>query len=93
METERTAARRITVAWLAACVLTVVSALVATVTDSAEHRASTLVSVLVLGLGAAKAWLILDEFMEIRTAPTWLRLAARGWLAVLVAGIVVLYLQ
>ena len=93
MDTDRTAGRRITVAWLAACALTVVSALVATVTDSAEHRASTLVSVLVLGMGATKAWLILDEFMEIRLAPTWLRLTARGWLAMLVVGIVVLYLQ
>lgn len=93
MDTDRTATRRITVAWLAACLLTVVSALVATVTDSGEHRASTLVSVLVLGLGAAKAWLILEEFMEIRVAPTWLQAVARGWLAVLVLGIVVLYLQ
>jgi lysylphosphatidylglycerol synthetase-like protein (DUF2156 family) len=93
MDTDRTADRRITAAWLAACALTVTSAVVATVTDSAEHEASTLVSILVLGLGAAKAWLILDEFMEIRVAPTWLRAAARGWLAVLVVGIVVLYLQ
>ena len=84
---------RITYAWGAACALTVVSAIVATVAGADHRSANVVVSLLVLGMGAGKAWLILEEFMEVRTAPSWLQLTARTWLVGLLAAIVVLYLQ
>lgn len=88
-----TAHRRITVVWLIACALTVLSAIVAFVAEEADRGGNAAASVIVLGMGAAKAWLILDEFMEVRTSPPWLRLMARSWLAALMVAIVVLYLQ
>ena len=93
MRTDRTADGRITAAWLIACVLTVASAVTATVAEGDHGGANVVVTLVVLGMGAAKAWLILDEFMEVRTAPPWLRLLARVWLIGLLAALVVLYLQ
>ena len=85
--------RRITAVWLIACILTVVSAIVATLAEGDHRTANVAVTLVVLGMGALKAHLILDEFMEIRTAPRWLRLLARLWLVGLLTAIVVLYLQ
>jgi hypothetical protein len=39
-----------------------------------------------------KARFIMQEFMEVRTAPRWLRHFTDGWLAVLWIAIVTLYL-
>ena len=92
MRMDRSEGARITYVWVAACVFTVVSAIVATVTG--DHRgANVVVSLVVLGMGAVKAGLILEEFMEVRTAPPWLQRTARVWLVGLLAVIIVLYLQ
>ena len=93
MHAPATARRRITVVWLIACGLTVASAIVAAVAEGDHHGANAVASLVVLGMGAAKAWLILEEFMEVRTSPPWLRLIARSWLVSLLVAIVILYLQ
>ena len=84
---------RITYVWVGASALAVVSAVVATVATTDHRSGNVAVSLVVLGMGAAKAWLILEEFMEVRTAPSWLQLTARLWLVGLLAVIIVLYLQ
>ena len=88
----RSETSRITYVWLATCVLTIASAVVAA-TRGASQTANVGVSLAVLGIGAAKARLIMREFMEVRTAPPWLRLFTDVWLFGLLATIVVLYLQ
>jgi hypothetical protein len=39
-----------------------------------------------------KARLIIQYFMEVRTAPRWLRIATDGWLVVLFGGVLAIYL-
>jgi preprotein translocase subunit SecG len=47
----------------------------------------------VLAFGAIKARLIVQEFMEVRTAPRWLRRLTDAWLAGLFITVLVLYLS
>jgi hypothetical protein len=46
----------------------------------------------VLAIAAVKTRFVIREFMEVRAAPHWLRRATDGWLAVLMAAIIGLYL-
>ena len=48
---------------------------------------------LVVALGAAKCWLIVQNFMEVRHAPRWLQVATTGWIAVLWVTLLVLFLE
>lgn len=50
------------------------------------------ITLAVLAMALVKAWLIIAHFMEVRTAPWWLRLFTGSWLVVLWAAIVVIYL-
>jgi hypothetical protein len=87
-----TSERRLIAVWLVACALTLASALIVATTGDGPGANAALTFV-VLGFGAAKVWLILEEFMEVRAGPTWLRLVANLWLVGLLVAIVVLYLQ
>jgi hypothetical protein len=42
-------------------------------------------------LGIIKERMIIRYFMEVRTAPRWLKLFTAGWLTVLWAGILAIY--
>lgn len=44
-------------------------------------------------LGAVKCRLVIRYFMEVRSAPRWLRLATDGWLAVLWLTLLGIYLS
>jgi hypothetical protein len=46
----------------------------------------------VLGIAGAKTRFVIRQFMDVRTAPHWLRRATDGWLVVLIAAIIGLYL-
>ena len=50
------------------------------------------ITVAVVLLGFIKGRLIIRTFMEVRTAPRWLKLATDGWLVVLWAAILGIYL-
>jgi hypothetical protein len=50
------------------------------------------ITVVVIALGFVKGRLIIRYFMEVRTAPRWLRLATDAWLAMLWLGILAIYL-
>lgn len=86
-----TSSVRITSLWVLLSALTVASWLLAT---AAGHhpKASALESLAVLAIGAVKARFIIREFMEVRTGPRWLQRFTDGWLAVLWAAVVTLYL-
>ena len=84
--------RRITVVWLFLSALTLASWLLGSARGHQEFSPSTAVTVGILAAAAIKVRLIVQHFMEVRTAPGWLRAVTDGWLALLVASIFVLYL-
>jgi len=83
--------RRITVVWAFLCVVTVVTWLLASARGHQEFSPSTGVTIGILVAAAVKARLIIRRFMEVRTAPTWLRIVTDIWLTVLVGSIFALY--
>ena len=63
---------------------------------TAHHGAllvsSTGVTVGVLAIGFIKARLIMQQFMEVRTAPIWLRRFMDSWLVVFWGAVLAIYL-
>ena len=55
-------------------------------------QASLPITVLVLTLALIKSRLIIRYFMEVRTAPRWVRAATDAWLAALFGAVIVIYL-
>lgn len=82
------AAGRTTYVWMLLCVVTVVSWWL----GHESVHASVVVTVAVVALGVLKCRLIIREFMEVRSAPPWLRLATDAWLALLWGTVLVIYL-
>ena len=89
---DRAVERRITTTWVVAAVLTLVSWAIAIAVDGGHATPSTAVAVIGLGLGAVKVRLIVQQFMEVRTAPRWLTTFTDVWLGVLTLTILELYL-
>lgn len=83
---------RTDVVWLVTSVLTVVAAVLAATLSRHHVNPSTAEALVVLGIAAVKARLVLQEFMEVRSAPTWLRHGTDGWLVVLWLTVLVLFL-
>lgn len=54
--------------------------------------ASVPITVAVVLLGFIKGRMIIQYFMEVRTAPRWLKLFTDAWLTVLWAGVLAIYL-
>jgi len=54
--------------------------------------ASAPITIGVLAIGFVKTRMILQQFMEVRTAPTWLRLVRTPWLVVFWGAVLTLYL-
>jgi len=80
---------RLTSVWLALCGLTVVSAVAAAAFDDGRHNVT--VGLVVLLIGACKARLVLQEFMELRHAPRWLGRLTDAWLLGVVAFVAVMH--
>jgi hypothetical protein len=87
-----TKARTITYVWIILSALTVVSWFLGPARVAGPVVASVPITVAVLAMAFIKARLIMGYFMEVRTAPTWLRLSTDAWLVVLWAGILAIYL-
>jgi hypothetical protein len=85
--------RAITGVWGALVLITIGTGWLAP-SAHADHQAhaSAAITVLVLALALIKSRLIIRYFMEVRTAPRWLRLATDGWLAALFGAVMVIYL-
>jgi hypothetical protein len=86
------ASARITYTWVVACLLTVASGWLGLERGGGPASASTAVTVAVLAIGFIKARCITEQFMEVRTAPRWLRRFTTTWLLVLWATILAIYL-
>ncbi|MET0900400.1 MAG: cytochrome C oxidase subunit IV family protein [Mycobacterium sp.] len=86
------AARSTTVVWVVLSAITVVSWWLGPAHQSGPLAPSTVITVVVLGLGVIKTRLIIRHFMEVRTAPLWLRVATDVWLVALWGGVLAIYL-
>ncbi len=84
-------AARTTAVWAGLSAITVVSWFLAPAHHADPVAASTPITIGVLVLAVIKTRLIIQEFMEVRTAPLWLKLATDGWLVALFGAIVVIY--
>ena len=82
------ATARITVAWVALALITLVSSLLGS-SGARGAAAADAAALTVLVLAVVKARVVLRQFMEVRTAPRWLRHSTDLWLlgfTVVIAG-------
>ena len=84
--------RGITIAWIVLCVLTIGSWWLSPAHTGVPAVPSLPITVAVVVLGLIKSRLIIRYFMEVRSAPRWLRLATDCWLVALWAGTLIIYL-
>jgi heme/copper-type cytochrome/quinol oxidase subunit 4 len=84
--------RYITIAWLLLCVITIVSWWLSPAHSANAAIRSAPITLVVMVLGFIKCRLIIRYFMEVRSAPRWLRLATDGWLVALWVGALAIYL-
>jgi len=87
-----TKSRAITYVWVILSAIAVVSWFLGPARVAGPVVASVPITVAVLAMAFIKARLIIGYFMEVRTAPVWLRLATDAWLIVLWGTILAIYL-
>jgi Prokaryotic Cytochrome C oxidase subunit IV len=88
-----TASRPITCAWIVLSAITVLSWWLAPGHSGTNAAvASVPITVAVVLLGVIKGRLIIRYFMEVRTAPRWLKIATDAWLTALWGLVLVIYL-
>ncbi|HEY9312682.1 cytochrome C oxidase subunit IV family protein [Williamsia sp.] len=88
---ERTA-RAVNCAWIVLCAITIGSWWLAPGHSGSSNEANVAITVTVILLGFIKGRLIIRYFMEVRSAPQWLKIATDAWLLVLWTAILVIYL-
>jgi Prokaryotic Cytochrome C oxidase subunit IV len=87
------AARTTTYAWIILSAITIMSWWLAPPHDhGAPAAASIPITIAVILLGFIKGRMIIRYFMEVRTAPRWLKMATDAWLTVLWVSVLVIYL-
>jgi hypothetical protein len=82
---------RLTGVWLLLSALTVLSWWLGGGTHARPAR-DVVVTFAVVGLGLVKVRLVVRHFMEVRTAPAWLRHGTDAWLVALGVSVLALYL-
>jgi caa(3)-type oxidase subunit IV len=87
-----TSQRTVTWVWLALVVITIGSWWLSPARGGGLTEPSVPVTAVVLVLAIVKSRFIIRYFMEVRTAPPWLKYATDAWLAVLFGAILVIYL-
>ena len=87
-----TTARTTTYAWLVLSAITLVSWWLAPANSEGPPVPSVPITIAVLALGFVKGRMIIRYFMEVRSAPRWLKLSTDAWLVVLWAGILAIAL-
>ena len=84
--------RTTTYVWLILSAITVVTWWLAPGHSGGHAVASVAITVTVVLLGFVKGRMIIQYFMEVRTAPRWLKVTTDAWLIVLWAAILAIYL-
>jgi hypothetical protein len=83
---------RLTYVWLLLSAITVAAWWLAPGHTRTAPSASVPITIAVLAMALIKARLVIQQFMEVRTAPGWLRLFTDAWLVVLWPVVLVIYL-
>ena len=89
---ESRSARTTTYVWLILSAITVISWWLAPGHSGGHTVASVPITVAVVLLGFVKGRMIIRYFMEVRTAPRWLKITTDAWLVALFAAILGIYL-
>jgi hypothetical protein len=84
--------RTTTYVWVILSAITVVSWFLAPAHAHGVAEANVTITIAVLLMAAIKARLIIQYFMEVRTAPMWLRISTDVWLVALFGGVLGIYL-
>jgi hypothetical protein len=88
-----TAARTTTYAWIILSAITVVSWWLSPAHGHGGPAVPSVgITVAVILLAFIKGRMIIRYFMEVRTAPRWLKLTTDAWLTALWAGVLAIYL-
>jgi Prokaryotic Cytochrome C oxidase subunit IV len=88
-----TPTRRITYVWAILSVITVVASWLGRSSHvDGRFTPSTTVTLLVLAIALVKCRLVIRTFMEVRTAPAWLRHSTDLWLVAFWGAVLILYL-
>lgn len=82
----------ITATWLILVAITVLAWWLAPGHAGGHPEPSIPITVAVLALSGVKARLIIRNFMEVRTAPLWLRRTTDAWLVALWTAVLAIYL-
>ncbi len=90
--TTNTARRTTTYVWVILSAITLVSWWLGPARAGEGIAASVPITIAVLAMGLIKARLIIRYFMEVRTAPPWLRLSTDAWLVALWGAVLAIYL-
>ncbi|MCV7282127.1 cytochrome C oxidase subunit IV family protein [Mycolicibacterium flavescens] len=85
-------ARTMTWTWVVLTAITIGAWWLAPAHFTDTVRASAPITALVLVLTAVKVRLIFRNFMEVSTAPRWLRRSTDAWLGLLLVAVFVIYL-
>jgi Prokaryotic Cytochrome C oxidase subunit IV len=85
------AARMTTYTWIILSAITIISWWLAP-GHTRGSAASVPITIAVVLLGFIKGRMIIQYFMEVRTAPRWLKLFTDAWLTVLWGGVLAIYL-
>ena len=85
-------ARTTTYVWLLLSAITVISWWLAPGHSGGHVTASVPITIAVVLIGLVKGRMIIRYFMEVRSAPRWLRRSTDLWLVVLWTSILVIYL-
>jgi hypothetical protein len=89
---ESQSGRTTTYVWLILSAITVVTWWLAPGHSGGHAMANVPITVAVVALGFIKGRMIIRYFMEVRTAPRWLKITTDAWLVVLWAAILAIYL-
>ena len=87
-----TGTARLTYVWLILCAITIVAWGLGSAHTPGTRVASVPITIAVLVMALIKARLVIQEFMEVRTAPRWLRVFTDVWLLVLWGALLAIYL-
>ncbi|MGH3968838.1 MAG: cytochrome C oxidase subunit IV family protein [Mycobacterium sp.] len=87
-----TANARLTYVWLILSAITITAWWLGPAHARTGFAASVPITIAVLALALVKAHLIIANFMEVRTAPRWLRLFTGLWLVALWGAVLAIYL-
>ncbi len=88
-----TATRATTYAWIILSAITILSWWLAPGHGHGQAAGPSVpITLVVILLAFVKGRMVIRYFMEVRTAPRWLKLATDGWLVALWAGVLAIYL-